>query len=109
MALEKNAHQELRAHLEGLVSGLSSHDAGIAGNSSGKGGLGKDFRDMLYVEDAGEGAKTSGDGGRGVDFRKKVGFGKNMKARDFEDLHVVAEAMRFLFRKTERFAACFPK
>ena len=53
--------------------------------------LGKDWRDQNYKDDA---ARNQSD------FRHKARFQKNMVARDFEDLTVVADALRYLFRKT---------
>lgn len=58
---------------------------GLSGNS------GKDFREMI--------ASETYDGGKGRDFRHQDRFRGKMKARDFEDRAVVADALRFLFRK----------
>lgn len=55
------------------------------------GGLGSDFRDLRSQEAA--------DGGRGVDFRERDRFTKCTRARDFENEIVVADALRFFFRK----------
>eukprot|EP00928_Gymnodinium_smaydae_P005921 TRINITY_DN12052_c0_g1_i1.p1 TRINITY_DN12052_c0_g1~~TRINITY_DN12052_c0_g1_i1.p1 ORF type:complete len:800 (-),score=126.54 TRINITY_DN12052_c0_g1_i1:154-2553(-) len=66
---------------------------GLGGQAS------KDYREMA--------AKESADGGRGKDFRNKDRFRKKMKAKDFEDEVVVAEALRFLFRKANLAAETF--
>ena len=60
--------------------------------------LGKDYKDMVNEHgiNSAEYAK-----GRGQDFRHKVRFHKLSKARDFEDLHVVALGLRHVFRKTK--------
>jgi len=52
--------------------------------------LGKEFRDKLTF------AK---DGGLGADFRETT-FSKRLKAKDFENLTLLADGLRFLFRKT---------
>ncbi|CAD7965829.1 unnamed protein product [Amoebophrya sp. A25] len=62
--------------------------------------LGRDFRDMIYRSDADKGRR---------DFRQTTKFdprGGRMKARDFEDLTVVADGLRFLFRKTPFATEC---
>jgi len=55
------------------------------------GGIGKDYREMKATDAA--------DGGRGTDFRENLRFSAKMKARDFENEIVLADAIRFLFRK----------
>lgn len=52
--------------------------------------LGKEFREKM---------EQQADGGKGSDFRESS-FSKKLKAKDFEDLVVVADSLRFLFRKT---------
>jgi len=61
--------------------------------------LGKDYRGMK--------ATAASDGGRGVDFRERDRFSARTKAKDFEDEVVLAEALRFLFRKAAGAAAAF--
>jgi len=68
-----------QAELQGIGGGADSF-------------LGKDYRGMKAV--------ATSDGGRGVDFRHRDRFSAKMKAKDFEDEAVLAEALRFLFRKT---------
>jgi hypothetical protein len=62
----------------------------------------KDFRDMME-EQQGE----QKDGGRGVDFRERDRFSARTKARDFEQETVLADAIRFFFRKTQKAASFF--
>eukprot|EP00929_Paragymnodinium_shiwhaense_P104557 TRINITY_DN6911_c0_g1_i1.p1 TRINITY_DN6911_c0_g1~~TRINITY_DN6911_c0_g1_i1.p1 ORF type:complete len:959 (+),score=292.68 TRINITY_DN6911_c0_g1_i1:76-2877(+) len=58
----------------------------------GMGGAGlKHYHDMTATE--------TRDGGRGGDWREKDRFQTKMKARDFEDEGVLADAIRFFFRK----------
>lgn len=58
-----------------------------------------DYRDMK--------AKDAQDGGKGVDFRAKDRFGKKMKAKDFEQEVVLADALRSLFRQAAVAAEIF--
>lgn len=59
----------------------------------GLGGLAaRDFREMS--------AKEADDGGKGRDFREKDRFRRKMKAKDFEEEVVLADALRFLFRRS---------
>lgn len=55
----------------------------------------KDYRSMRAAATA-----DAGDGGRGVDFRHRDRFSARTKAKDFEDEGVLADALRFLFRKS---------
>jgi len=55
------------------------------------GGLSTDYRSMR--------ATATADGGRGIDFRERLRFSARTKAKDFEDEVVLADAIRFLFRK----------
>jgi len=61
----------------------------------------KDFREMMQQQ--GE----QRDGGRGVDFRERERFSARTKARDFEQETVLADALRFLFRRAPGAAAAF--
>jgi kinesin family protein 5 len=63
------------------------------------GGFGRDFREMA--------AKEATDGGRGMDFRENKRFGAKMQAKDFENEIVLADAIRFLFRKAEHATVAF--
>jgi kinesin family protein 5 len=63
------------------------------------GGFGRDYREMK----AGE-AK---DGGKGTDFREKERFSTKMKAHDFENEIVLADALRFMFRKAKTASTAF--
>ncbi len=97
--VEREALEKCLARRKQLM-GLAS--AGLAPGVGGAGGveglskedqefLGKDFRGMAYGAEEDKGAK---------DFRHAARFSKKMVARDFEDLSVVADGLRFLFRKT---------
>mmetsp|Transcript_43748 Transcript_43748/g.130656 ORF Transcript_43748/g.130656 Transcript_43748/m.130656 type:complete len:296 (-) Transcript_43748:60-947(-) len=66
---------------------------------SNLGSLGKDYRGMA--------ATAAADGGKGVDFRERDRFGARTKAKDFEDEGVLADAVRFLFRKAGGAAVAF--
>lgn len=77
-----------RVRLEHLLQ----RQAELQGLSAG-GGVFTDYRDLL--------AKETADGGRGVDFRERDRFTARAKAKDFENEVVVADAIRFLFRKAE--------
>lgn len=76
-----------RADLQGL-SGCLGQDY-----------LGKDYRDMR--------SKEAADGGFGTDFRERDRFGKRTRARDFENEAVLADALRFLFRRAPGAAEAF--
>lgn len=68
----------------------------------GLGNVGSVFKDYRELQ-----AAEAADGGRGVDFRQRDRFSKQMKAKDFEDEVVVADALRYLFRRTEAARAIF--
>jgi hypothetical protein len=55
------------------------------------GAIGKDYREMT--------ASAAADGGKGVDFRENKRFSSKMKAHDFENETVVADAIRIFFRR----------
>jgi len=78
--------EEERERLEQLLQ----RQVDLQGLSSLR-GLGKDYRGMR--------AAAAADGGRGVDFRERDRFSARTKARDFEDEAVLADAIRFFFRK----------
>jgi hypothetical protein len=63
------------------------------------GGFSHDYRDMK--------AKEATDGGKGMDFRENKRFSAKMKAHDFENEIVLADAIRFLFRRAESAASIF--
>eukprot|EP00927_Polykrikos_kofoidii_P043828 TRINITY_DN37923_c0_g1_i1.p1 TRINITY_DN37923_c0_g1~~TRINITY_DN37923_c0_g1_i1.p1 ORF type:complete len:914 (+),score=171.20 TRINITY_DN37923_c0_g1_i1:70-2811(+) len=86
--------EEERTRLEHLLQ----RQAELQGLNT-MGGLGKDFRDMKSTDAA--------DGGRGVDFRQRDRFSAKMRARDFETEHVLADAVRFLFRKARSASVVF--
>jgi len=86
--------EEERERLEQLLE----RQAELQGLSD-LGALGKDYRAMA--------ATAAVDGGRGVDFRERDRFSARTKARDFEDEGVLADAVRFLFRKAAGAAAAF--
>jgi len=67
------------------------------------GGFGRDFREMA----AEMGAKEATDGGKGMDFRENKRFGAKMQAKDFENEIVLADAIRFMFRKAEHATDAF--
>jgi kinesin family protein 5 len=62
-------------------------------------GFGRDYREMK--------ASEASDGGKGMDFRENKRFSAKMKAHDFENEIVLADGIRFLFRKTEGASICF--
>lgn len=62
-------------------------------------GFGRDYREMR--------ASDAADGGKGMDFRENKRFSAKMKAHDFENEIVLADAIRFLFRKAESAATVF--
>merc|ERR1719330_231590 len=58
-----------------------------------------DYREMK--------AREAADGGMGRDFREKDRFRRKMKAKDFEEEVVLADALRFIFRKAPQAAELF--
>jgi len=85
------AEQE-REQLERLLQRQEDLE-GLSGGNMLKWATDKDFRENVASEQY--------DGGKGRDFRHGFRFRGKMKARDFEDKAVVADARRFLFRKAE--------
>lgn len=73
-----------REHLERLLQRQLDLQ-GLSGSAA------KDYREMA--------AQEADDGGKGRDFREKDRFRSKMKAKDFEEEVVLADALRFLFRK----------
>lgn len=68
---------------------------------SGGSGQGKDFRAIL------ETVVQAKDGGKGTDFRSRDRFSARTKAKDFEQESVVADAVRFFFRKAPAAVVAF--
>lgn len=68
---------------------------------SGGSGQGQDYRALQ------ETASEAKDGGRGTDFRSRDRFSARTKAKDFEQESVVADAVRFFFRKAPSAAVAF--
>ncbi|CAE8622587.1 unnamed protein product, partial [Polarella glacialis] len=68
---------------------LLQRQADLQGLSGAK-DFGQDYRMMLG---------GAADGGKGVDFRHRNRFSVRTKAKDFEDEVVVADALRFFFRR----------
>lgn len=64
-------------------------------------GQGKDYRSIM------ETAGQAKDGGKGTDFRSRERFSARTKAKDFEQESVVADAVRFFFRKAPAAVAAF--
>jgi hypothetical protein len=81
-----------RDHLERLLKKKSD----LEGLTSG---LGVDYREMRATE--------ATDGGKGTDFRENKRFSTKMKALDFENEVVMADALRFLFRKAHSASMVF--
>lgn len=81
-----------REHLERLLQRQMDLQ-GLSGD------IGRDFREM--------GVKVADDGGKGKDFRAQDRFSRKMKARDFEDEAVVAEALRYFFSRAEQASHVF--
>mmetsp|Transcript_33752 Transcript_33752/g.61158 ORF Transcript_33752/g.61158 Transcript_33752/m.61158 type:complete len:888 (+) Transcript_33752:52-2715(+) len=63
--------------------------------------FGKDYRTIQAAATAG-----AADGGRGADFRAHQ-FSAKTKAKEFEDEAVLADALRFIFRKASKAGAVF--
>jgi hypothetical protein len=84
--------EDEREHLEKLLKQQQEME-GLAG------GFGRDYREMK--------ASEATDGGLGMDFRENVRFSTKMKALDFENEGVLAEALRFFFRKAESAGGIF--
>lgn len=78
--------EEEREHLERLLKKQQELEGLV-------GGFTVDYRDMK--------ATAANDGGKGEDFRENKRFSAKMKAHDFENEMVVADALRFMFRKAE--------
>jgi kinesin family protein 5 len=81
-----------RERLERLLK-QQRHLEGLTGE------IGRDYREMK--------ADQATDGGKGTDFRENKRFSAKMKALDFENEIVLADAIRFLFRKAESAASAF--
>jgi len=87
-----------REHLERLLKKKQELE-GLAS------GFGRDYREMKI--EASDPATDTHDGGRGTDFRDNKRFSAKMKAHDFESEVVLADALRFMFRRAESAGLAF--